>query len=85
MALETQKVHKHDTLRQFGLVIETIKLAAVLENDSEGNNVVEIQCRVNMVDKRLHILLGALKGTTRVEHGCRTTGKFPGSIRLARL
>jgi hypothetical protein len=58
----TQKVHKHDTVRKLRLVIETINLSAILGNGSERDNIVEIesQCRVNVVNKHLHILFGAL-------------------------
>ena len=55
---ETQKVHKHDTVRE----IETIDLATVLRNSSGGDNIVEIkpQRRVNIANKCLHTLLGTL-------------------------
>ena len=53
---------------------------AALGNGSEGHNVVEIesQRRVNVVNKCLHILLGAF---IEWNHGCRNAG-FPGSIQL---
>jgi hypothetical protein len=59
---ETQRVHKHDMVRELRLVVETVDLAAVLGNGSEGDNVVEIepQSRVSVVNMRFHILLGAL-------------------------
>jgi hypothetical protein len=59
---ETQKVHKHDTVRELRLVIKTIDLAAIPGNGSESDNIVDIksQCRVNVVNKRLDILFGAL-------------------------
>jgi len=59
---ETQKVHKHDTVRELRLVVETVDRAAILGNGSERDNIVEIesQRRVNVVNKRLHILFGAL-------------------------
>jgi hypothetical protein len=40
---ETQKVHKHDTVRDLRLVIETVDLTAILGNGSEGDNIVEIE------------------------------------------
>jgi hypothetical protein len=73
---ETQKVHKHGTVRKLRLVVETVDLAAILGNGGERDNIVEIesQCRVNVVNKHLHILFGALvqgndgkSGTTAAE------------------
>src|SRR5713226_6458630 len=59
---ETQEVHKHDTVRELRLVIQTVDLAAILGNSSKWNNIVKIesQCRVNVVNKCLYILFGAL-------------------------
>jgi hypothetical protein len=72
-----QKVHKYDTVCKLRLVIETVDLAAVLGNGSERDDIVEIesQCRVNVVDKRLHILFRAVEGYNSKSgggpnHGC---------------
>jgi hypothetical protein len=48
-------------VRELRLVVETVDLAAILGNGSERDNIVEIesQCRVYVVNKRLHILFGA--------------------------
>jgi hypothetical protein len=40
---ETQKVHKRDTVCKQGIVVETVNLAAILENGSEGDNEVAIE------------------------------------------
>src|ERR1019366_1457799 len=79
--LDTEKVvlvneEIRETVHELRLIVKTIDLVAVLGNGSEGDNVVEIesQRRVNVVNKCLHILLGALierndskSGTTAAE------------------
>jgi hypothetical protein len=59
---EMQKVHKHDTVCKLRLVIETIDLVATPGNGSKSDNIDEIksQCHVNVVNKCLDILFGAL-------------------------
>ncbi len=59
---EMQEVHKHDTVCELRLGIQTIDLVAILRNSSKWNNIVKIesQCCVNVVNKCLHILFGAL-------------------------
>jgi hypothetical protein len=54
-------------------VVETVHLAAILGNGSERDNVDEIdsQCRVDVVNKHLHILFGAL--VERNDNKSRTT------------
>ncbi len=57
-----QEVHKHDMVCELRLVIQTIDLVAILGNSSKWNNKVKIESQghVNVVNKHLHILFGAL-------------------------
>jgi hypothetical protein len=61
------------------LGIEIINLVATL---GERDNIVEITCRINVVNKRLHILFGA--SVERSDSKSGTTAAemlvFPGSI-----
>ena len=57
-----QEVHKHDMVCKLRLVIQTIDLVAILRNSSKWNNIVKIESQghVNVVNKCLYILFGAL-------------------------
>jgi hypothetical protein len=62
---ETEKVGKHDTVSEFGSIIETVDFATVLGKGCEGKDVVEIHSetlvlRIDVVDESLDILLRTL-------------------------
>src|SRR5258708_27395594 len=68
-----QEVHKHDMVCELRLVIQTVDLVAILGNSSKWNNIVKIESQgcINVVNKCLHILFGAL--VERNDSKSRTT------------
>ena len=79
---KTQKVHKHDTVHELRLVIETIDLMAMLRNGSERENIVELesQYHVTVVNKHLHILSGALVEGNKSKSGTMAAETLENSL-----